>query len=67
LHDPAALTRLYATDSLFRARVDAAAADEATRAEREAWASRLGIATTDSDSIIQAVAKRLGAGSPARR
>jgi hypothetical protein len=66
LRDPVAVTRLYHTDSLFRARVDSAAKDQATRAMREAWASRLGITATDTDSIIQAVAKRLGAGSRAR-
>lgn len=61
LRDFESLRRLYEADPALRARIDASVEERKTLAEREHWAAQLGIAATDSDSIIAALAERLGA------
>jgi hypothetical protein len=63
----AAMRSLYETDAVLRERIDAALDDDGTRAERERWAAALGLAATDSESILAALASRFGATTGKKR
>lgn len=67
LRDFTSLRGLYDSDPVFQSRVDAALEDQETLAERRQWATQLGIGATDTNSIIAALASRLGAKAPGPR